>query len=139
MRRASWLAIAVCVVVSTGVDTGGALRRAGKKPKQPATAAPAAVTKRGGYELTAAGASPVAGRPWQAAVSGPDGGQVSFDVVGFDEKLGHIGNGEVTGGRFAAKLTWPRAAVGYPLVLQASVQTGKGTVTLTYPLRVRSS
>jgi hypothetical protein len=136
VRRATWIAIAVSVVAATGVDTGGALRRVGKKPKEPA--APVAVTKRGGYELTTAGARPVAGRPWRAVVSGPDGAQVSFDVVGFDEKLGHIGNGAITGGRFAANLTWPRAAVGYPLVLQATVQTGKNTVTLTYSLRVRA-
>jgi hypothetical protein len=96
--------------------------------------------------LTAANHSPVVGKNWPYAVhvtnaSGkplPGTVRVQFTfsghVVGTDHPPVHA----LKYGTWKDTLQFPRAAVGFPLTFRVVVHTGAGSVTLNWPVSVKS-
>jgi hypothetical protein len=96
--------------------------------------------------LTASNHSPVAGKNWPYSVHVTDVSghpltgtvriQFSFGgrVVGTDHPPVH----PLKNGRWHDLLQFPRAAVGFPLTFQVVVHTSAGSVTLNWPVSVKS-
>ena len=90
--------------------------------------------------------APVAGMNWEYSVrvtdaagrplSGTVQTQFTFSgsVVGHETPATH----PLKDGSLKDTLTWPKQAVGQPLNLQTVVHTSKGSVTLDWPVTVRS-
>lgn len=95
--------------------------------------------------FTAPNHSPIVGKPWPYSVHVTDASghplsgtvkiQFTFSgqVVGTDHPPVH----PVKRGVWHDTLTYPKAAVGEPITLQAVVHTSAGSVTLNWPVTVR--
>lgn len=96
--------------------------------------------------LTAANHTPIVGKDWAYSVhvtnaqGRPLPGTVKIEfsfggaVVGTDHPPTH----PLSHGVWRDTLTFPRQAVGYPLTFEAVVRTTAGSVTLSWPVTVRS-
>ncbi len=140
----------VAALLLTGVTACGS----SSKSRSVSTTSPTATTASGGATVTTgpvhatlhgADHNPTVGKNWPYSVrvsdaSGhPLSGTVKIQfvfggtVVGTDRPAVH----PVKNGLWHDNLMYPKAAVGYPLMLQAVVRTSAGSVTLNWPVTVR--
>jgi hypothetical protein len=94
--------------------------------------------------LHGANHAPKAGKPWPYSVTVTDAaghplsGTVEIEftfggqVVGTDTPPTH----PLTHGRWHDNLMFPARALGFPLTFQAVVHTGRGSITLDWPVTV---
>lgn len=149
-----WLGKYICLIAAAALMLGGAAcgsgsesKHSGKVSSTPATvshrAAGASITSGPVHaSFTAPNHTPKVGKPWPYSVRVSDASghplsgtvkiQFTFggQVVGTDTPPVH----PVTNGSWHDNLTFPKAAVGEPITLQAVVHTSAGSVTLNWPV-----
>ncbi len=151
-RLTSLMAAAALVVTVAGC--GGASKSKSAAATPSTTSSPAAGGARGGASVstgpvhatfTGPNHNPKVGQPWPYSVhvtdpaghplSGTVRIQFTFggQVVGTDPPPVH----PIRAGRWHDNLTYPKAAIGQPVTLQAVVHTSAGSVTLSWPVTAR--
>jgi hypothetical protein len=146
-KLAGVLLLGSLVVGATGCGSSSSRPKPPANPAVGTTTAGGAAVTTGSVHATFQGAShnPTVGKPWAYSVHVSDAGghplsgtvriQFTFSgqVVGTDHPPVH----PVRNGSWHDTLTFPKAAVGQPLTLQAVVHTGAGSVTLNWPITAR--
>ena len=93
-------------------------------------------TRSRGYSLSATSHGPRAGARWTATVRGR-AGRVSLDVVFGGQVVGHISTGALRRGRYRHTMRWEKRAIGYPMIVRATITGSGAPVRLEYPVKVR--
>lgn len=142
MRARSFrLVLVVAVAIAFAVDCGGG-KTATKTTTPRKTAAPAKLSFKA--TLVAPNHHPVVNKNWFITVtvtnlSGkPIAATLRMNVLLGSLRVGQVDNGKVYHfvGRYHEIITWPAAAVGHQLTLQAVVKVKGKTKTLLWPLSV---
>lgn len=139
--------LAGCGGSSKSKITGTQSTASSRSASTPSGAGQASVST-GALRATLHGANhaPIAGKNWVYSVRATDtsgrplSGTVDTEFTFAGQVVGHEtpATHPLKNGLLTDSVTWPKQAVGQPLNLQTVVHTSKGSVTLDWPVTVRS-